>query len=69
MTATGYTGGDPSKVDIDGYTKGDLLAANTTGVLTAIPVGVDGLILTADSADTEGVDWQAGGGECHPQTD
>jgi hypothetical protein len=62
VTATGYTGGDPSKLDIDGYVKGDVIAANTSGVLTAIPVGTDTEVLTADSSDAEGVDWAAGGG-------
>ena len=27
MTAYGYVGGDPSKVNVSGYTKGDVLAA------------------------------------------
>src|SRR3990172_8426292 len=66
MTATGYTGGDPSKVDIDGYIKGDVLAANTAGTLTAIPVGANTDVLTADSTDAEGVDWKAGGGGATP---
>lgn len=62
MTAVGYTGGDPRKLNSTGYTKGDVLAANAAGALTAIPVGPDGDALTAESADPEGVDWITGGG-------
>jgi hypothetical protein len=61
MGATIYIGGDPSKVDVGGYTKGDVLAANAAGNLTAVPVGTNTEVLTADSADAEGVDWAAGG--------
>lgn len=62
MAATIYIGGDPSKVDVGGYTKGDILAADAAGDLQAVPVGPDTDVLTADSGATEGVDWQAGGG-------
>jgi len=62
MTATGYTGGDPRKLDRTGYTKGDVVAADAAGALTAVPVGADTEVLTADSTDAEGVDWAAGGG-------
>ena len=62
MTATIFAGGDPSKVDVSGYTKGDVLAADTTGTLQALPVGPDGDVLTADSIGADGVDWQPGGG-------
>lgn len=62
MTAVGYTSGDPRKVNVTGYVKGDVLAANAAGTLVAIPVGTDGDALTAESADPEGVDWITGGG-------
>jgi hypothetical protein len=62
MSAFIFAGGDPSKVDVSGYTKGDVLAADTTGVLQALPVGPDGDVLTADHVAAEGVDWQPGGG-------
>jgi hypothetical protein len=62
MSAFIFAGGDPSKVDVSGYTKGDLLAADATGTLQPVAVGPDTDVLTADSAATEGVDWQAGGG-------
>jgi hypothetical protein len=62
MGAFIFAGGDPSKVDVSGYIKGEILAANTSGVLTALPVGPDGDVLTADSIAAEGVDWQPGGG-------
>jgi hypothetical protein len=62
MGAFIFAGGDPSKVDVSGYTKGDVLAADTSGVLQALPVGPDGDVLTADSIAADGVDWQPGGG-------
>jgi hypothetical protein len=62
VTATGYIGGDPNKLDRTGYTKGDVVAADVTGALQAVPVGPDNDVLTADSVAAEGVDWQAGGG-------
>jgi hypothetical protein len=62
MGAFIFAGGDPSKVDVSGYIKGEILAANSGGVLTALPVGPDGDVLTADSIAPEGVDWQPGGG-------
>ena len=62
MGAFIFAGGDPSKVDVSGYSKGDVLAADTTGTLQPVTVGPDGEVLTADSAATEGVDWQPGGG-------
>jgi hypothetical protein len=62
VTATGYTSGDPRKLDRTGYTKGDVVASDAAGALTAIPAGVDGLVLTTDSADAEGVQWLGGGG-------
>jgi len=62
MTAQIIIGGDPNKVDVSGYIKGDVLAANAAGTLEAVPVGPDGDVLTADSAALDGVDWQPGGG-------
>lgn len=62
MAAVGYTSGDPRKLNKSGYAKGDVVAADATGVLTPIPVGADAEALTADSTDPEGVDWQTVGG-------
>lgn len=62
MVATGFTSGDPRKLNRSGYDKGDVLAANASGDLTAVPVGTDTEVLTADSSDAEGVDWAPGGG-------
>jgi hypothetical protein len=63
MAAVGFTSGDPRKVSKSGYAKGDVLAANASGDLTPVPVGADTEVLTVDSADAEGVDWEptAGG--------
>lgn len=38
-------------------TKGDVLVATGSGVVTRLGVGTDGQVLTADSAQTEGVTW------------
>jgi len=62
MTATGYVGGDPRKLDRTGYTKGQVVAANASGALQAVPGDVDGLFLATDSTEPTGVDWEAGGG-------
>lgn len=62
MSATIFAGGDPHKVDIGGYSKGEILAANSSGDLAALPIDIDGKVLTLDSVATLGVDWQAGGG-------
>jgi hypothetical protein len=68
VTAIGIIGGDPNKLNKTGYTKGDLVAADTTGTLQRVPVGPNADVLTADSADTKGVDWQvpSGGGGGSP---
>jgi hypothetical protein len=57
VAAVGYTSGDPRKVSKSGYSQGDVLAANAAGELTAIPVGTDTEVFTAQAADPEGVDW------------
>ncbi len=62
MTATGYLAGDPRKLDRTGYLKGDVVAGDAAGTLAAVPVGLDTLVLTADSGAADGVSWQAGGG-------
>lgn len=62
MGAFIFAGGDPSKVDVSGYIKGDVLAANAAGTLRPVAVGPDNDVLTADSVAAEGVDWQLGGG-------
>lgn len=62
MGATGFTSGDPRKLNRTGYAKGDVVAANATGTLTPIPVGADTEVLTAESVDAEGVDWQPAAG-------
>ena len=44
------------------YTKGDLLCASAATTLTKLAVGANGTVVTADSAETCGVKWAAGGG-------
>lgn len=43
-------------------TKGDLLVATGAGAIARLPVGSNGQVLTADSAQTTGTKWAAGGG-------
>ena len=62
MTATGYLAGDPSKVSKTGYAKGDILAADGTGTLSALPIGVNSRALTVDTAKAQDLDYIAGGG-------
>jgi hypothetical protein len=62
MTATIVIDGDPSKVNVNGYVKGDILAADATGFLHALPVGPNTDVLTADSVQTEGLKYGPGGG-------
>jgi hypothetical protein len=40
--------------------KGDILTRNDSDQLVRVPVGLDGQQLTANSADPNGIDWQAG---------
>lgn len=42
--------------------KGDLLVASGADTITRIGVGTDGFVLTADSAETNGVKWAAASG-------
>lgn len=62
MSAAIYTGGDPAKLNRTGYSKGQVVAANAAGALTALPIDTDGKVLTLDSPAALGVDWQNLGG-------
>jgi len=62
VTAYGYVGGDPSKLNVAGYSQGDVVAADNTGHLQRVAVGTSGNVLTANSGAAEGVDWQPAGG-------
>jgi hypothetical protein len=68
VAAIGYTSGDPRKLDRSGYTKGDVVAADAAGNLAPVSVGIDTEVLTADSTEPEGVDWEpaSGGGTGTP---
>src|SRR3990167_2472058 len=43
------------------FTKGDLLIAQSSSVLTKLTIGADGQILTSDSTAATGVAWGTGG--------
>lgn len=62
MTATGYIGGDPNKVDVDGWTLGDVLAANAAGELEAVPIGTPAEVLTVDAAEPTDLGYAPAGG-------
>lgn len=62
MAATIFAGGDPSKVDVSGYSKGDLLAADATGTLQPVAIGSNAEALTVDTTQPEDIDWVPGGG-------
>lgn len=62
MVATGYTGGDPNKLDIAGYDLGDVIAADVTGVLQPVAIGTTGEVLTVVPAEPTDVGWEPGGG-------
>lgn len=42
--------------------KGDIVAATANDSISRLPIGTDGHVLTADSAETTGLKWAAGGG-------
>lgn len=62
MSALIVVDGDPSKVNVNGYIKGDVLAANAVGTLQALHVGTNTNVLTADSAQTQSLKYAAGSG-------
>ena len=49
-------------------TKGDLIAATGSGVVTRVGVGTNGYILTADSTQAAGIKWAATSAEIPSQT-
>jgi hypothetical protein len=51
----GEAGVDPGLLDA----KGDLIAASAADTAARLPVGTDGQILTADSAEATGIKWTA----------
>lgn len=62
MAAVLYTGGDPSKLDVAGYTQGDVPAADAAGTLQPVPIGTPGSVLTVNAAQPELLDYEPGGG-------
>lgn len=62
MTATLYISGDPGKVNVSGYTKGDILAANASGNLSVLSIGSSTEVLTVDTSDPQSLDYLPGGG-------
>jgi hypothetical protein len=62
VTATGYLGGDPSKLSKSGYAKGDIVASDGTGTLTVLPIGVNSRTLTVDTGQPLDLSYVAGGG-------
>jgi hypothetical protein len=51
--------GDPI---LGSLTQGDLITADGSGTPIALPVGADGLVLTADSGQPSGLNWTAAAG-------
>lgn len=62
MTAVGYVGGDPAKLNRAGYVLGDLIAADATGTLVPVALGAPAEVLTVDPVEATDVGWGAGGG-------
>lgn len=62
MVAVGYVHGDPRKLDVAGYARGDIIAADATGILQPVAIGASTEILTVDLVQPEDVDWKPGGG-------
>ena len=62
MSALIVVDGDPSKVNVNGYVKGDVLAANAVGTLQPLHIGIDTNVLTADSAQAQSLKYAAGSG-------
>lgn len=62
MTAVGYVGGDPDKLDRAGYTLGDVIAADATGTLVPVALGAPTEVLTVEPAEATDVGWGAAGG-------
>lgn len=44
------------------HEQGDIFVVTGPGMITRLPVGTDGDVLTANSMATDGVEWDAGGG-------
>lgn len=61
MTANMVIGGDPNKVDVAGYTAGDILAADASGELAPVPIGANAEILAVDTTAPSEVEWVASG--------
>ena len=62
MSALIVIDGDPSKVNVNGYIKGDVLAANSGGTLQALHIGTNTNVLTVDSAQVQSLKYAAGSG-------
>lgn len=52
--------------ELASLTKGDLIVGDGVGAPTTLPVGTNGFVLTADSAETSGIKWAAGGAGMAP---
>jgi hypothetical protein len=74
---TGPNPGDPDTLDVEIANttgglldaKGDLLTATGLDAPARLPVGGDGLVLTADSSSATGLAWAEGGGTGAALTD